>query len=183
MLFGLAKRPSGLNQYEWRIPNEWRRLFELCMDNVNGLGCSYQNVRLRIGSCLATISSSDFKKALVEANGGDTITKDDSQLKHVTVEEVISRINAIVGLPNWENREYFVRQVAIAFYVSISSATHNSAKKLIDDYDANTALTIFRCAMARIKQKRHTAEVTPLLKAAERNFQFCQKWLFSADSK
>ncbi|KAL3087624.1 hypothetical protein niasHS_009832 [Heterodera schachtii] len=77
MLFGLAKRPteistqiktrlyllqSGLNQYEWRIPNEWRRLFELCMDNVNGLGCSYQNVRLRIGSCLATISSSDFKK-------------------------------------------------------------------------------------------------------------------------
>ncbi|KAL3111074.1 hypothetical protein niasHT_013098 [Heterodera trifolii] len=95
MLFGLAKRPSGLNQYEWRIPNEWRRLFELCMDNVNGLGCSYQNVRLRIGSCLATISSSDFKKALVEANGGDTITEDGSQLKHVTVEEVISRINAM----------------------------------------------------------------------------------------
>ncbi|KAL3105345.1 hypothetical protein niasHT_026078 [Heterodera trifolii] len=111
MLFGLAKRPteistqiktrlyllqSGLNQYEWRIPNEWRRLFEICMDNVNGLGCSYQNVRLRIGSCLATISSSDFKKALVEANGGDANAEDDSQWKHVTVEEVISRINAML---------------------------------------------------------------------------------------
>ncbi|KAL3074330.1 hypothetical protein niasHS_015160 [Heterodera schachtii] len=115
MLFGLAKRPteistqiktrlyllqSGLNQYEWRIPNEWRRLFELCMDHVNGLGCSYQNVRLRIGSCLATISSSDFKKALVEANGGDANAEDDSQFKHVTVEEVISRINAMLT-PLW----------------------------------------------------------------------------------
>uniref|UniRef100_A0A914I0E6 Proteasome activator complex subunit 4 n=1 Tax=Globodera rostochiensis TaxID=31243 RepID=A0A914I0E6_GLORO len=110
MLFRLARRPteistqiktrlyllqSGLNQFEWRTPNEWRQLTELCLEQISGLGGLYQNVRLRIGSCLATSVASDFKRAADD-------TDMHSKYNYVTVKEVISRINSLLT-PLWKD--------------------------------------------------------------------------------
>ena len=69
------------------MPAEWRTLAEHCMKMVDN---TFQNVRLRIGSCLATTTFSDFPGMTIDPNLNEAY-----QL--VNVHEIVDRINSQVA--------------------------------------------------------------------------------------
>uniref|UniRef100_A0A915D6A4 Proteasome activator complex subunit 4 C-terminal domain-containing protein n=1 Tax=Ditylenchus dipsaci TaxID=166011 RepID=A0A915D6A4_9BILA len=73
----------ALNQMEWRIPQQWRKLYQHCSPLV---GHTYQNMRYRVGSCLASTSLCDLKGIFVDLELRPF-------LNLVSVDEILSLIN------------------------------------------------------------------------------------------
>ncbi|KAI1720671.1 proteasome-substrate-size regulator, mid region domain-containing protein [Ditylenchus destructor] len=78
LLFALVRKPTentfhmttrlyllhcALNQFEWRIPSLWYQLFCHCSQLV---GHTYQNMRFRVGSCLASSAFSELPGIYVD---------------------------------------------------------------------------------------------------------------------
>ncbi|KAH7730239.1 Protein C14C10.5 [Aphelenchoides avenae] len=106
LLVGLIKKPSdnsfhvttrlyllhcALNQGEWRIMECWRQLFEHCSQLVSQ---SYQNLRSRVGSCLASTAVCDIRGIYVDP-------KIEPQFRPVTIAEVVSVMNTKIA-PVWK---------------------------------------------------------------------------------
>ncbi|CAK5017318.1 unnamed protein product [Meloidogyne enterolobii] len=74
---------SALNEFEWLIPFEWKRLANYCIKLTDN---TFQNVRQRAGSCLATCAFFYHKDAFY-------YPELDEKFKYLKISQVIDEIN------------------------------------------------------------------------------------------
>jgi len=104
-LFQLVERPTensfhtttrfyllhcALNQFEWRCPGLWRRLYEHCVPFV---GSPHQNLRYRVGGCMASATTGDIQGM----PGSDGLAQAKAALGVVTVEEIVRMMDSSVS--------------------------------------------------------------------------------------
>ncbi|KAF7632932.1 hypothetical protein Mgra_00007634 [Meloidogyne graminicola] len=74
---------SLLSEYEWRVPVEWKRLANFCIKLIDN---TFQNVRIRVGSCLATCARFDYTKAFY-------YPEIEEEFKFLRICEVVDEVN------------------------------------------------------------------------------------------
>ncbi|KAL7079669.1 hypothetical protein ACQ4LE_001115 [Meloidogyne hapla] len=89
---------SALNEFEWLIPFEWKRLANYCIKLTDN---TFQNVRIRAGSCLATCACFSNKNAFY-------YPEMDQKFKYLKINEVIDEINAKLE-PLWNEALYSIQ--------------------------------------------------------------------------
>ncbi|KAF7624668.1 hypothetical protein Mgra_00010059 [Meloidogyne graminicola] len=74
---------SLLYQFKWRVPVEWKRLANFCNRLIDN---TFQNVRMRVGSCLATCACFDYTKAFY-------YPEIEEEFKFLRICEVVDEVN------------------------------------------------------------------------------------------